>query len=152
MRIPDFLRATLISPEIVAALLPFAAYAYEPAWINVLVKPMSEGVMPGLSAAGLAIGMLAFNYKEGIELLSLNGAKKVLIDWPDYAMLKMRLLVAFGWCLVGAVASLVATWMVLNNVDSLFGVTLLIGGLLAGAVATATIALARFKLREILGE
>lgn len=151
-RCVDFLRLVFVSPELLFALAPLAIYAYEPAWADILLKPMIEGVGWGLSAAGLSIGMLAFSYKEGFDLLSLNGERKVLIEWPGYPMLKVRVLVAFGWCLAGAICCLGAAWMVTKNLQPLLGTTLLISGLLAAATATGTIALARFSLRELLGE
>ena len=76
----DFLRLIFVSPELLFALVPFAIFAYEPAWADVLLKPMSEGVAWGLSAAGLSLGTLAFSYKEGFDLLSLSGGRKVLLD------------------------------------------------------------------------
>ena len=151
-RLTDFLRSVFVSPELLFALVPLAIYAYEPTWADMLLKPMSDSVGWGLSAAGLSIGMLAFSYKEGFGLLSLSGGRKVLIDWPDYPKLKMRVLGAFGWCLIGAFACVCATWMVAKAFHPLLGITLLISGMFAAATATATIALARFSLRELLGE
>lgn len=151
-RFTDLLRSVFVSPELLFALLPLAVYAYEPTWADLLLKPMSDSVGWGLSAAGLSIGMLAFSYEKGFDLLSLSGGRKVLIEWPDYPMLKARILVAFGWCLVGAAACLISTWMVAKNLHPLLGVTLLISGLIASATASATIGLARFSLRELLGE
>jgi hypothetical protein len=151
-RFTDLLRSVFVSPELFFALLPLAVYAYEPTWADLLLKPMSDSVGWGLSAAGLSIGMLAFSYEKGFDLLSLSGGRKVLIEWPDYPMLKARILVAFGWCLVGAVACLTSTWMVAKNFHPLLGITLLVSGLIAAGTATATIALARFSLRELLRE
>lgn len=151
-RILDFFRLVIVSPELVMALLPIAVYVYSPGWADILLKPMGEGVGWGLSAAGLCLGMLAFIHKEGFELLSLAGGKKVLIEWPDYSQLKMRILVSFVWCLLGAFACVGATWMVAKNSHPLLGITFMISGLLSAAAATATITLARFSLRELFGE
>ncbi len=151
-RFADFLRSVCVSPELLFALVPVAIYAYEPTWADMLLKPMSDSVGWGLSAAGLSIGMLAFSYKEGFDLLSLSGGRKVLIEWPDYPKLKGRVLGAFGWCLIGVFACICATWMVAKAFHPLLGATLLISGLFSAATATATIALARFSLRELLGE
>jgi hypothetical protein len=119
----DFLRSVFVSPELLIALVPVAIYAYEPTWADMLLKPMSDSVDWGLSAAGLSIGMLAFSYKMGFDLLSLSGGRKVLIEWPDYPKLKVRVLVAFGWCLMGAIASIFAMWMVAKECHPLLGVT-----------------------------
>lgn len=146
------MRLVLISPELLFALVPLAIYTYEPNWADILLKPMSDGVGWGLSAAGLAIGMLLFSYKESFDLLSLSGRRKILIDWPDYPMLKVRILVALGWCLVGGSACLISVWMVAKGIYPLLGITFLISGLIAAATASASIALARFSLRELIGE
>lgn len=151
-RVKDFLRLVFISPELLFGLVPLAIYAYEPTWADILLKPMSDGVGWGLSAAGLAIGMLIFSYKESYDLLSLSGGRKLLIEWPDYPMLKVRILVALGWCLVGGSACLISAWMVAKDFYPLLGITFLISGLIAAATASASIALARFSLRELLGE
>lgn len=145
----DFLRAGVVSLELLFALVPLAIYVYEPAWADVLVKPMNDWIGWAL---GLSLGMLAFSYKEGFDLLSLNGGRKVLIEWPDYPMIKVRVLLALGWCLVGVAACLISAWMIAKNLRPLLGVTLLISGLLSAATATATVALARFSLRELLRE
>ena len=151
-RVTDFLRLVFVSPELLLLSLPIAIYAYEPMWADMLVKPMTEGVGWGLTAAGLSFAMLGFCYTQGFDLLSLKGARKVLIEWPDYPKLKARILVAFGWCLVGALSCIGATWMVAKAFQPLLGVTIMISGLLSAATATATIAIARFSLRELLGE
>lgn len=148
----DLLRLVFVSPELLFSLVPLAIYAYEPTWGDILLKPMSDGVGWGLSAAGLAIGMLIFSYKESFDLLALSGGRKVLIEWPDYQMLKVRILVAFVWCLVGGAACLISVWMVAKGFRPLLGITFLISGLIAAATASASIALARFNLRELLGE
>ncbi len=151
-RFKDFLRWMFVSPELLFALVPAAIHVYEPTWADMLLKPMSDSVGWGLSAAGLSIGMLAFCYKEGFDLLSLSGGRKVLIEWPDYPELKARILGAFGWCLIGVAACLISVWMVAKNLHPLLGITVLISGLIAAATASATVALARFRLRELLGE
>ena len=151
-RFADWIRLYLVSPEVVAALMPFVAYTYAPNWADALLKPMAEGLGWGLAAAGLSLAMLGFNYEKGFDLLSLSGGKKILIEWPGYPALKARILASFAWCVIGVVACLVATWMVTSNLRPQLAIVFLLGGLLAAATATATIALARFSLRELLGE
>jgi hypothetical protein len=151
-RFMDFLRSVFVSPELLFALVPLAIYTYKPTWADMLLKPMRDSVLWGLSSAGLAGAMLHFSYKESFDLLSLSGGRKVLKEWPDYPKLKARVLISLGWCLVGVIACLCATWMVANAFHTLLGITLLISGIFSAATATATIALARFSLRELLGE
>lgn len=151
-RIFDFFRLIFVSPELLFMLMPLVIYAYEPAWADMLVKPMADGVGWGLAAAGVSVAMLGFCYKEGFDLLSLSGSRKVLIQWPDYPKLKARVLISFVWCVIGALSCFGATWMVAKAIHPLLGVTIMISGLVSAAAATASIALARFSLRELLGE
>jgi hypothetical protein len=151
-RFGDFLRLIFISPEVGALLLPFVAYTYVPEWGDVFLKPMIDSVTWGLSAAGMSIGLLVFNYSEGKDLLSPSGGKKLLIAWPGYPALKARWLAALAWCVLGAFACLIATWMVASQLAPRLAITVLTSGIVAAAVSTATVGLARFRLREILAE
>ena len=117
-----------------------------------LVKPMKDSVGFGLAAVALPVAMLAFNYKESFEMLSLNGTRRVLLEWPDYPAIKGRVVAAFAWCVLGTLACMAAVWMVATDRMPQLGVAIMLGSLLAAAIATATIGLARFALREILGE
>jgi hypothetical protein len=151
-RFLDALRYVFVSPEIVGLTVPLATYLYSPSLMDVLVKPMKDGIVFGLAAVAVPLAMLAFNYKEGFDMLSLSGTRKVLIEWPDYAALKGRVLAAFAWCVLGTLACMFAVWMVATDHAPQLGVAIMLGGLLAAAIATATIGLARFALREVLGE
>lgn len=149
-RLVDGIRLLLLSPEMVAALLPFVVYLYAPDWASVLVKPMKESLAFGLAAAGLALGAAAFCYREGGDILEPSGANAVLLEWPAYFMLKGRVVAALAWCVAGIGAALAATWLVASSVSPQLGVTVLAAGLLAVGAATASIALARYRIRELL--
>lgn len=149
-RVADLLRALFLSPELLCAVLPFAVLHYAPSIGDVLLKPMRESLGFGLAAAALPIGMLAFNYKESLELLSPSGSAKVLLEWPDYPMLKNRVLIALGWCTGGLVACALSVWMIAADFQAYMAIALLAAGVLSSGAATATIGLARFRLREVL--
>lgn len=151
-RFVDAIRLVAVSPEAVLALIPFAIHAYVPALADVLIKPMKDGIGFGLAAVGIPLAMLAFNYKEGFELLSPSGERRVLLEWPDYFMLKSRVVAALAWCTIGALGGIVAVWMVANDFLPRLAIAILVAGILAACASTATIALARFTSREILGE
>jgi hypothetical protein len=146
----DRIRFSIISPETVVALLPFLLFYYSPELLDILIKPMKEGVGFGLGAVAIPIGMLAFNYKEGLDLLAPTGAKKVLLEWPDYPALKGRVLATFVWCVIGATCAILAVGMVSMDTHPRLGITLLLAGLLASAASTATMGLARFAIRELI--
>lgn len=151
-RFVDAIRLVVVSPEAVMTLIPFAIHAYVPALADVLINPMKDGIGFGLAAVGIPLAMLAFNYKEGFELLSPSGERRVILEWPDYSMLKSRVIAALAWCTIGALGGIVAVWMVANDFLPRLAIAILVAGILAASAATATIALARFTSREILGE
>lgn len=151
-QLADTFRLIVISPEMLVVLVPLGIYAYVPAVADVLLKPMRDGVGFGFGAVGLSLAMLAFNYREGFELLSPAGKRKVLLEWPDYSMLKSRVIAALVWCTCGALGGVVAVWMVASDYFPRLAVSILVAGILAASASTATIALARFTAREILGE
>ena len=141
-----------ISPEVVCALLPFLAYVYLPAFADVLAKPMKDSVAFGFGAVVIPLGMLAFNYREGLDILAPTGSRKVILDWPDYPLLKAAVVLSLVWCSLGTAAAIISVWMVAADVMPRLAVTILVTGILASAATTATVGLARFTGREILGE
>jgi len=151
-RFRDTARFILLSPEIICALLPFVVYTYMPALADVLIKQMKDGLGFGLGGVAIPLGMLAFNYKEGLDMLAPTGGRKVLLDWPDYPKLKARVVASFVWCVLGSVSALVAVLMVATDLLPRLAIAILVAGILASAAATATMGLARFAIREIIGE
>lgn len=149
-RLADRFRLALLSPEVVAALAPLALLAYAPDWPSVLVQHMKEGVGFGLTAAGLVLAACAFCYKEGGELIDPSGPRAVLLAWPRYYMLKARVVASLVWCILGMGSVLAATWMVAADAAPLLAAAVLVSGVLAPAAAVATVALARYRIRELL--
>lgn len=149
-RLSDGLRLVLVSPELVGVLAPWALLAFVPDWPSVMAKPMSEGVGFGLTAAGLLLAACAFCYKEGGELIDPSGPRAVLLEWPDYHMLKARVVASLVWCVLGIGCVLAATWMAAAAVGTHVAGALLSSGVLAAAAAVGTVALARYRIRELL--
>lgn len=133
-------------------LIPFGLYEHVPAVLNLLVKPIRKDILFGFCAVGVTLTMLAFNYREGFKLLAPTGKRRVLLEWPDYRMLKRRVIAALAWCTAGALAGVIAVLMVASDQRPRFAISVLVSGILAASASTATIGLARFRLREILGE
>lgn len=151
-RLADGLRLALLSPEVVAALAPFALLVCAPEWPSVLVKLMKEGVGFGLTAAGLVLAACAFCYKEGGDLIDPTGPKAVLLEWPHYYMLKARVVASLVWCALGMGCVLMATWMAAADVRPHVAGALLVSGVLAPAVSVGTLALARYRIRELISQ
>jgi hypothetical protein len=151
-RLADWFRLVLVSPELVGILAPWALLAIIPDWPSVIAKPMSEGVSFGLTAAGLLLAACAFCYKEGGVVIDPSGPQSVLLEWPDYHMLKARVVASLGWCVLGITCVLAATWMAATAVATHVAGALLASGVLAAAAAVGTVALARYRIRELFSE
>lgn len=151
-RLTDGLRLVLVSPELVGALAPWALLAYAPDWPSVIAKPMQQGVGFGLTAAGLLLAACAFCYREGGEAIDPTGPKAVLLEWPHYHMLKARVVACLVWCVLGMGCVLAATWMAAAAVATHVAGALLVSGVLAAAAAVGTVALARYRIRELLSQ
>jgi hypothetical protein len=111
---------------------------------------MKEGVGFGLTAAGLLLAACAFCYKEGGDLIDPSGPRAVLLEWPHYHMLKARVIACLVWCVLGIGCVLAATWMAAAAVATHAAGALLVSGVLAAAAAVGTLALARYRIRELL--
>ena len=83
-------------------------------------------------------------------MLSPEGAGKVLLQWPHYYLLKSRVFVCLAWCAIACGIGFASISMILLEWHTEIAVGLLIGGVLSAAGATATLAMARVRLRELL--
>jgi len=149
-RVSDLLRLLVLSPELLAVLACLAIQTYVPDWLSVVTKVRKDGLTFGLSGAGIALAALAFCYRQGDDILSPTGRLTVLLEWPDYFMLKSRVIAALTWCVVGIGACLTATWMVADGKTVQWASVILVAGILVAGMAVASIALARYRIRELL--
>lgn len=146
-----FLRRFVISPEVVAALLPFllcvdfpGAFAPVSSFVSSDMR-WSFGVLAGI----ISIAIFCLN-KIG-DLLSPSGGRVKLLDWPDHSWLKLTVWVALTQVLVSFLISLVGFWVVLTSKREI-GVAMMLCGLLAATVTALTIIFAYWESRQILRE
>ncbi|MDN5941074.1 MAG: hypothetical protein L0H94_04235 [Nitrospira sp.] len=150
-RILEFLRAVIISPEMLAGCLPFVVSSYWPEPANFAAQQLASDTKWAFSIAAIPLGLLAATYASGSDILSPTGGKKALLAWPDYWKLKMRIVVAFGYCLLGCALTICGVYFVAHQ-SPVWGGTLAIAGVLCAAAALASVALARLTIREIIPE
>lgn len=145
----EFLRAVFISPEILAGSLPFAISLYwsEPA--TFAAQQLASDTKWAFGIAVIPLTLLAAIYSFGSDILSPSGVKRVLLSWPDYWKLKVRIVVAMGFCFLGFILVLCGAYMVLHQ-NPVWGAATAISGLLTSASALASVALAKWRIREIL--
>lgn len=150
-RILEFFRAVIISPEMLAVCLPFVVSSYWPEPANFAAQQLASDTKWAFSIAAIPLGLLATTYAFGSDILSPTGGKKVLLAWPDYWKLKMRIVVAFGYCLLGCGLIVCGVYFVTHQ-NPVWGGNLAIAGVLCASAALASVALARLTIREIVRE
>ena len=85
-------------------------------------------------------------------MIDPSGLRAVLLEWPRYHMLKARVVASLVWCILGMGSVLAATWMAAADVAPLLAGAVLVSGVLAPAAAVATVALARYRIRELFSQ
>src|SRR5262249_33175064 len=102
-------------------------------------------------AAAVPIPFVAASYQIGGDIISPQGVRRVLLDWPDYLMLKHRVVLALIFCVVGLGLGIAGAFAI-GSYQSTFGANLIFSGVLVSATSLGTVALAKWKTRELLRE
>lgn len=150
-RIVDMIRVVLVSPEMLGLGFPLAIWSYWPEPAQFIATQINGDFEWGFGIVMVPIVLLAACYNLGSNILAPSGARKILLDWPDYWMLKNRVVVALAFCIFSFVVALIGIFMVAETKSSL-GMSMVFSGCLSAAAAIATVALAWWRSREILGE
>lgn len=132
-------------------LAPIAVWYYWPEPAEFIASQIVGDLKWGFGAALVPLGLIATCYSFGTDILSPKGGRKILLEWPDYWMVKSRIVFAMVFCGIATVIALIGLYWVAKGNSSL-GVALIAAGWLSSAISLATVALARWTAREILGE
>lgn len=151
MKLIEFLRVVFISPEMVASGLPFVISFYWPEPATFVGQQFVSDAKWAFGAATIPLGLLATTYAFGTDILSPSGVKKAVLLWPEYWKLKMRVIVALGFCLLGFIYGMLGVYLVLHQ-NLVWGATIVIAGLFLSAASLASVALAKWAIREILSD
>lgn len=147
----DIIRSALISPEMLCLILPIGIWTYWPAPFQFVTTQVYADFKWGVGAALVPAGFFATSYKLGTDVLSPHGARKVLLEWPDYWMLKNRVIMAVIFCGFAVCVVFFSLYLIAESKTSL-GAALLFSSWLSAFSALCSVGLARWKIREILGE
>lgn len=150
-RFIDMIRTIFVSPEMLGLGVPVAIWAYWPEPAQFIATKISSDPKWGFGIVMVPIALLAACYNLSSNILAPSGARKILLDWPDYWMLKNRVVVALGLCIFAFMIALIGFYMVVADKSSL-GMSMIFSGCLSAAASLATVALAWWRSREILGE
>lgn len=150
-RVLDTIRAVLISPEMLCLLIPIGIWLFWPGPAEFAATQVSEDLKWGLGGVLVPVGLSATCYTLGTDVLSPHGTRRVILEWPDYWMLKSRVVLALVFCVMAIVIVVVGLYWIAAKQSSL-GAALILSGWLSSAAALATVSLARWRIRELLGE
>ncbi|MEO7863340.1 MAG: hypothetical protein ABIU05_23470 [Nitrospirales bacterium] len=132
-------------------ILPLGIWAYWPAPFQFMATQLYGDFKWGLGAALVPAGFFASSYMLETDLLSPHGSRKVLLEWPDYWMIKNRVVMAVVFCGSAVIVVFLALYLIAESKSSL-GAAFLLSGWLSAFAALGSVGLARWKIREILGE
>ena len=146
----EYARIAFISPELIAVLVVFLFWLTTPrffARFAELVITAEFGSL--LTLLGVPCAILFTVYRLGFETLNPPEKKDILVKWPEYWKLKVRIIIS----LISAILALVGAWLGWYLIDSgriPGGSLLTVASLALGATTVASVAFARLELRDIL--
>lgn len=151
-KIADFIRMVLVSPEVTTGILVWAIYLrYPQVFLYFLPSFRSDEQWKLPALIAIPIALLLATYHLGSDILSPQGKRAIILDWPDYWRLKMRVV----WCLLLCIFSILATvvgYYLMHKTNDVKGLVVVITSWAISAVAVITAAYAKWTTREILGE
>jgi hypothetical protein len=142
----------LLSLEALVIASTVGARCWKPDWFAIGAGLLGKDDLKlGHALLLLPIGLVAATYKWSDEIRNpaKDESKKVLIDWPGYWRLKARTNAALVYTVLGTVgwiAGICATFLG----HTATGPAVAMGSVLVALVSTATVAMARLTIKDIL--
>ena len=151
-KILDIIRMIVISPELLTGIgLTAVFYSNNKASSFVFSILKSEQNWHIAAVLGVPAALLIACYKIGSELLSPQGKRRVILEWPEYWRLKYRVVYCLVLCLLASIVSLLGFYLV-HEQHSVNGAVAMVIAWSVSTIALFSLALAKWKAREILGE
>lgn len=149
-RASEVLRAVFISPELAIALavalgVRFAATDAE----TLAARLTSLDTSSALTLLGLPLSLVVGSYALGQGVLHPEQGRQELVAWPNYWRLKTRVWIAISYSIGGVVVFWFGLYLIWKGWTRL-GTPLSAAGLTGACVALGTVAIAAFRVREIL--
>lgn len=146
----DTLRFLFISPEVLSGLIIFFVGFYFPWMIQLFSKLIvAQDSHAVWALVSIPLGLLIAAYKLGFDLLNPKEDKKKLKEWPNYWMLRNRILYSLLLGSLGLVFTIVA-YALANHGHGFVGSYLMLVSFTVEAVAVASIAYARITINDVL--
>lgn len=148
-KLREFLRALLVSPEMLWLASVGLAAAFVPHWLlNAGSVFLSSDVPNILPVLGAPFAVLVAGFQLSGAVLRPHADRAVLRSWPDYWRLRLRMTIALGYALVGSLA-VTAGWVIYKADHKLLGSSTSLAGVGVAAVAVASIAYAKQDVEDI---
>jgi hypothetical protein len=109
---------------------------------------LSEEFVTYIVLAPVGIGMWVVN-ESRLLLQEDKESIKLLIEWPDYPLLKVHVWVGLIYCFIFAAASVVP-WAAKSGVSSGVGLLFFLSAIAGQLVVASSVYAARIKVREFL--
>lgn len=145
------LRSFFVSLEMVVAGLPFVSFAYQPRLWSTICSLIGSDWKWLLGAAGLTTTVFAYCITQADSVLSPKGKRVIILDWPDYGLLKRTVIVALCQGIL-AIALSIAGVVLCAILGESLGLPFLLSGLLQIVITAASLILATWRSRELLRE
>jgi hypothetical protein len=151
-KVPEFLLVYLASFEVLVVVLAIAMRFWKPEWFVVAASLLGKDDLKlGHALLLLPFGLVAATYKWSDEIRNppKEEAKKLLIEWPGYWRLKARTNAALVYAVLGTggwIAGIYATFQ--GHLAT--GPSVAIGSVVVALVSTASVAMARLTIKDIL--
>lgn len=150
MRFIQSLRTFLISPEIIALLLPFALMPHA-SFLDEISSMLATKKYELFAASVYPFAVLLYALSQAGSVISPSGRRRVLIDWPGYPELKGTIYVSIALILTAFAVS------IFGYVDFVIhggrlGIVAIAAGGISSSVSAFTLTLAHWTTRELLGE
>lgn len=143
-------RVLLLSPELVAALAVITISVWLPsplAAVGEFFVAADAGVAATLLCAPTAVAVATYHF--GTKLLRPDNGRNLLVEWPGYWRLRLRIRVALAFNAIGLLGWFVG-WVLLRVGHPLSGATVGLMSLAMSLVSLCSVALANQDLGDIL--
>jgi hypothetical protein len=150
-RLIDAMRALIISPEAVVLALSWAAYLYWPSPFVFLSGLIGADLKSCIEVLAFPSSITGAAYTLSTDVISPQGSRSRLLDWPEYWMLKHRVVLALFFCAVTVPMTAVG-WYMIAQYHSASGAALILAAYSTGCVTTISLGLARWRSRELFRE
>lgn len=146
----DAVRFVILSPEMLAGLSTVLIAYLWPETIDFAAKFISVAEAPTASVViGVPIAMLIGGYRLGFDVLNPTEQEHVLKQWPDYWMIRNRVIFSCVIGALGVVATIIAYFLA-NNGFRWFGTLVIAICWVITASSVTSLAYARLSVRDVL--